>query len=49
MAKANARTFSRQINELLAKKPGILSKAQALTTMALSETAQPLWPVRSEK
>jgi hypothetical protein len=28
---------------LLAKKSGILSKAQALATMGLTETAQPLW------
>jgi hypothetical protein len=27
----------------MAKKSGILTKAQALTTMGLPETAQPLW------
>jgi hypothetical protein len=35
----------RQIEVLLAKKAGVLSKAQALTTMGLPETAQPLWAV----
>jgi len=34
---------SRQVEELMAQKSGILSKAQALTTMGLPETAQPLW------
>jgi hypothetical protein len=43
MAKPKARTSLRQIEELMAKKSGILSKAQALTTMGLPETAQPLW------
>jgi hypothetical protein len=43
MAKAKARTSLRQIEELMANKSGILSKAQALTTMGLPETAQPLW------
>jgi len=33
----------RQVEELLAKKAAALSKARALTTMGLSETAQPLW------
>jgi hypothetical protein len=34
---------TRPVEELLAKKAGILSQAQALTTMGLAETAQPLW------
>lgn len=41
--KAKARPFSRQLDELMAKKSGILTKAQALTTMGLLETARPLW------
>ncbi len=43
MAKAKAKAFPRQVEPLLTKKSGILSKAQALTTMGLAETAQPLW------
>jgi hypothetical protein len=43
MAKDKAKTSSRQLDELLARKSGILSKAQAFATMGLSETAQPLW------
>lgn len=43
MVKAKVRPFSRQVKELMAKKSGILTKAQALTTMGLPETAQPLW------
>ena len=43
MAKGKARVSPRQVEELLAKKAGALSKAQALTTMGLPETAQPLW------
>ena len=43
MAKAKAKTSFHQVEELMAKKTGILSKAQALTTMGLPETAQPLW------
>jgi hypothetical protein len=31
------------IEQLLEEKSGILSKAQALTTIGLPETAQPLW------
>jgi hypothetical protein len=41
--KAKAKTSVRQVEELLAQKAGILSKAQALTTIGLPETAQPLW------
>lgn len=43
MAKGKARVSPRQLEELLGKKTEALSKAQALTTMGLSETAQPLW------
>src|SRR5438874_2660228 len=43
MLNAKAKPFTRQLDELMAKKTGILSKAQALTTMGLPETAQPLW------
>ncbi len=43
MAKGKARVSPRQVEELLAQKAGALSKAQALTTMGLGETAQPLW------
>jgi hypothetical protein len=43
MAKAKAETAARQVEELLAKKAGILSKAQALATLGLPETAQPVW------
>src|SRR5262249_53879895 len=32
-----------QVDDLLARKSSILSKAQALTTMGLAETAQPVW------
>jgi hypothetical protein len=31
------------VEELLAEKSAVLSKAQALTTMGLAATAQPLW------
>ena len=43
MAKAKETVSARQIDELLAKKSAILSKAQALATMGLVETAQLLW------
>jgi hypothetical protein len=43
MGKGKAKTSPRQVEELLAKKTGILSKAQALTTIGLAETAQTLW------
>jgi hypothetical protein len=43
MAKGKARVSNRQVEELLDKKAATLSKAQALTTMGLAETAQPLW------
>ncbi|HEV3238172.1 MAG TPA: hypothetical protein VGZ25_14375 [Gemmataceae bacterium] len=40
---SKAKTRSRHVQELLATKSAVLSKAQALTTMGLAETAQPLW------
>lgn len=43
MAKAKGKASPRQLEELLAKKSGILSKAQSLTTIGLLETSQPLW------
>src|ERR1700720_2191204 len=43
MAKAKGKTSARQLEELLAKKSGILSKAKAFTTMGLRKTAEPLW------
>ena len=43
MAKAKETASVRQVEELMANKSAILSKAQALTTMGLPETAQPLW------
>jgi hypothetical protein len=43
MSKAKSKTSMRQVEELMAKKSGILSKAQAFATMGLLETAQPLW------
>jgi hypothetical protein len=43
VSKAKTRSSSRQVEELLAAKSAVLSKAQALTTMGLAETAPPLW------
>ncbi len=43
MAKGTAKALARQIEEMITKKTGILSKAQALATMGLGETAQPVW------
>jgi hypothetical protein len=43
MANAKARTSARQLEQLMTQKSAVLSKAQALTTMGLAETAQPLW------
>jgi hypothetical protein len=40
---AKARASIRRIEELMAKKSGILTKAQTFATMGLSEIAQPLW------
>jgi hypothetical protein len=43
MAKRKAKPFARQVEEIMAEKTAILTKAQALTMMGLPETAQPLW------
>ena len=43
MGKGKLKPAARQIEEWMAEKSAILSKAQALTTMGLPETAQPLW------
>jgi hypothetical protein len=43
MARAKARRSSGLVEELMAEKSGVLSKAQALTTMGMGQTAQPLW------
>jgi len=43
VVQAKARSLTRQLEELLAKKSGMLTKAQALATLGLLETAQPLW------
>ena len=39
---AKAKTSSPHVEQLMAEKTGILSKAQTLTTMGLPETAQPV-------
>jgi hypothetical protein len=43
MAKLKSKSFSRHLDDWMAKKSGVLSKAQAFGTMGLAETAQPLW------
>jgi hypothetical protein len=43
MAKGKARASLRQLEELMAKKSGILTKAQAMTTIGLADTAQVVW------
>jgi hypothetical protein len=43
MPKAKTSSSSGSLDELLAEKSAILSKAQALTAMGMSGTAQPLW------
>jgi len=43
MSKGKTKPTLRQIEEWMADKSAILSKAQALTTIGLPETAQPLW------
>ena len=43
MAKAKAKQTLTLVEELMAESSAVLSKAQALTTMGLPETAQPLW------
>lgn len=43
MAKAKARRALTLVEELMAESSAVLSKAQALTTMGMAQTAQPLW------
>ena len=43
MGKEKTKPSIRQVEKWMAEKSAILSKAQALTTMGLPETAQPLW------
>ncbi len=43
MARSKVKPSPHRVDELLGEKSAVLSKAQALTTMGLSETAQPLW------
>jgi hypothetical protein len=43
MARAKPPSFPRQLEILLAEKSELLSKAQALMTIGLQDTAQPLW------
>jgi hypothetical protein len=43
MGKARAKVSVSLLDELIAEKSFVLSKAQALGTMELGETVQPLW------
>jgi hypothetical protein len=43
MGKARAKVSVSLLDELIAEKSFVLSKAQALGTMGLGETVQPLW------
>lgn len=43
MPKSSVKGSVRQVDRLLAEKSAVLTKAQALAAMGLSETAQPLW------
>ncbi len=43
MGTDKVRTAARHVEDLMAQKSTILSQAQAMATMGLSETAQPLW------
>ena len=43
MAKAKTRRALTLVEELMAESSAVLSKAQALTTMGMGQTAQPLW------
>jgi hypothetical protein len=43
MAKAKARRTLTRVEELMAESSAVLTKAQALTTMGMGQTAQPLW------
>ena len=42
-AKAKTRWTLTLVEELMAESSAVLSKAQALTTMGMGQTAQPLW------
>lgn len=41
--------YPKHLKNLMAEKSGILSKAQALSEMDLSETAEPLWLAAAER
>jgi hypothetical protein len=43
MAKAKAKRTLPLVEELMAESSAVLSKAQALTTIGMAQTAQPLW------
>jgi hypothetical protein len=43
MGKANTKSPAGNVDKLMADKSGVLTKAHALATMGLHETAQPLW------
>src|SRR5713226_3350873 len=43
MTKAKTRRTLTLVEELLAESSAVLSKAQALTTMGMGQTAQPSW------
>ena len=43
MGKGRIKPGMRKVEQWLAEKSAILSKAQAFTAMGLTETAQPLW------
>lgn len=43
MLKAKTKPSIRHVEDLMAEKSAVLSKAQTLMTIGLAETAQPLW------
>jgi hypothetical protein len=43
MAKRRAKPYSKYLEDLIAEKSHVLSKARAFADMGLEETAQPLW------
>ncbi len=43
MPRQKTKPTSRRLEKLLAEKSSVITKAQALTTMGLPESAQPLW------
>jgi hypothetical protein len=43
MAKAKPKRSLQLVEELMAESSAVLSKAQALTTIGMAQTAQPLW------